>query len=220
MKSKLFFQVIAIVSLIFLFRSPVYADDLSAKEAETYIHETGYKLIEALGNKDLEQKYEALDKLFYEDVDIDYLAKFVMGKYWRQMSEAQKTQYLSLFPRYVISVYKSYPLDFGTEGLSFEVGKARATGQFMDVPCLILLPENMRSDVLQNIGVEFKLIKRENRILIVDLKIGESSLLVSYRNRFYVMIAEAGEDMAWFLEDFAMLTESSEKAAAEHLAHY
>ncbi len=46
---------------------------------------------------------------------------------------------------------------------------------------------------------------------IIDLKIGESSLILSYRGRFYEMIAQDDEDLGWFMEDLQMITESTEK---------
>ena len=50
--------------------------------------------------------------------------------------------------------------------------------------------------------------------MLTDIKIGESSLILSYRNKFYQMIKSADEDMEWFLEDFELTTVSAEKAYA------
>ena len=49
------------------------------------------------------------------------------------------------------------------------------------------------------------------KLRIIDLKIGESSLILSYRGRFYEMIAQDDEDLGWFMEDLQMITESTEK---------
>ena len=59
--------------------------------------------------------------------------------------------------------------------------------------------------------VEFRVHKKDGRIMLTDIKVAESSLILSYRNRFYQMIADADEEIDWFLEDFELLTDSSEQ---------
>ena len=66
-------------------------------------------------------------------------------------------------------------------------------------------------DPLQNLLLEFKLRKTADGIKILDLKLAESSLILSYRSRFYAMIAEDDGDMTWFLEDFRTSVESIER---------
>lgn len=51
--------------------------------------------------------------------------------------------------------------------------------------------------------------------MITDIKVAESSLILSYRGRFYQMIADADEEMEWFLEDFELLADSGKKFYSE-----
>ena len=47
--------------------------------------------------------------------------------------------------------------------------------------------------------------------MVRDLKIGESSLLIAYRERFYKMIHQDNDDeIDWFLEDLESITEDKE----------
>lgn len=217
MKLKCFLTFLTIICTACFLSFVAFAAPVSANKAKDFINQTGYRLIEALGNPNLEEKYAVLDDMFQKNVDIPYLARFVMGKYWKQMTEEQKQTYIALFPRYVIGVYKSYPLNFGTEGLNFEILSTIPSGNYTDVFCRIDLPESLKTEKVPNIDVSFKLEEVQHQPKIIDLKIGESSLLVSYRKRFYEMIMEADEDMSWFLEDFAALTESAERNAEDKL---
>ena len=217
MKKNCFLAFLTTICTACFLNFATFAAPVSATKAKDFINQTGYRLIEALGNPNLQEKYAVLDEMFQKNVDMPYLARFVMGKYFKQMTDEQKQTYLALFPRYVIGVYKSYPLDFGTEGLNFEILSSIPSGNYTDVFCRIDLPESLKTEKVPNIDVSFKLEEVENQPKIIDLKIGESSLLVSYRNRFYQMIMEADEDMSWFLEDFAALTDSAEKNAEEKL---
>lgn len=217
MKSKIFLQLITAVFMFWCFSGHAKAAPVPEQEAVYWANATGYKLLEALGNPDLEQKYATLDAMFENDVDTGYLARFVIGKYWKTMDAAQKEQYLGLFKRYVLSLYKNYPLNFKTDGIDFTITAARINGNYTDIFCHVKLPEEMSSENLNSIGLEFKVTKNQGKIKIVDLKIGESSLLLTYRNRFYTMIKDVDEDMGWFLEDLETLTISNEKNAAESL---
>ena len=67
--------------------------------------------------------------------------------------------------------------------------------------------------------LEFKVAKTDGKIKIYDLKIGESSLILTYRNRFYTMMTEADEEVSWFLEDLETLTVSNEQNAQQKLLY-
>lgn len=211
MKSNKFLQLITFVFAFLALASFSKAAPVEESEAMAWANQTGFKLIEALGNPDVSEKYQTLDEMFEQDVDTVYLAQFVLGKYWKNLDENQKKVYVPLFQRYVLSLYKSYPLDFKTDGIDFTILSARRTGNYTDVFCKINLPKELANENLQTISLEFKLSQADGKIKIVDLKIGESSLLLTYRNRFYAMIKDVDEDMGWFLEDFETLTLSNEK---------
>ena len=219
MKSKIFLQLITALFVFWGFFNPAAAAPVRENEAVRWANATGYALIEALGNPDLEQKYAVLDKMFQDDVDTVHVARFVIGRYWRAMAPEQQRAYLKLFQRYVLSLYKNYPLDFETEGIDFVITAARVNGDYTDIFCNVKLPENMASENLNSVTLEFKVTKTAGKIKIVDLKIGESSLLLTYRTRFYAMIKDVDEDMDWFLEDLETLTVSNEKNAEEKLLY-
>ena len=61
------------------------------------------------------------------------------------------------------------------------------------------------------VSVSFRLHKVDDRIKIVDVKVAESSLLLSYRGKFYEMIAQNDEEIDWFLEDLNDKTVSMER---------
>ena len=45
----------------------------------------------------------------------------------------------------------------------------------------------------------------------IDIKVGENSLILTYRQRFQEMIKEADEDINWFMEDFELVANSVQK---------
>ena len=142
------------------------------------------------------------------NVDLDYIAKFVVGKYWRDMSDEQRQKYQGLFKRYVIGTYKGFPLQFDDDQINFSILGSRIEGKNTFVTANIAY---RKEDVTNDYLVEFRMHKPQDRILLTDIKIAESSLIMSYRSKFYQMIKDADEDIEWFLEDFELTVNSIEK---------
>lgn len=220
MNSKSLLKIFIGIFCFLLSVSLAYADSVNKNDAVSWINATGHKLIDALSSSDILSKYETLDKMFKEDVDTQYMARFVIGKYWKAMDNFQQKQYVDLFSRYALSVYKNYPINFDTKGLDFEILSVKQNQKFTDVTCSIQLPEQFESENLKSINVKFKLTQNNQKIKIVDLIFEQSSLLSTYRTRFYTMIADLDEEMSWFLEDFTDLVVSAEKTAQEKADNY
>ncbi len=215
MNSKSFIKNIFIILCITMFASSVYASAVPEKEATQWVNAKGQKLISTLSSSDIEEKYKILDSMFHEDIDTEYMARFVIGKYWKLMDEDQKTQYIDLFKRYAISLYKNYPLNIDTEGLDFSVLSVKQNQKLTDVACSVTLPKKYATEKIQDVSVKFKLTQENKKIKIVDLILGQSSLLQTYRSRFYKMIEDLDNEISWFLEDFTDMVISSEKTAQE-----
>lgn len=212
---------VKIVSLFLLVLFPGFCYSAPVKDdaAIAWVNDTGHRLIDALSTDDIDNKYAVLDNMFNNDIDLNYISRFVIGKYWREMNKEQQTEYVGLFSRYALSLYKSFPLEFDTKGLGFEVLSVKQYQKFTDVTCLIRLPEEMITEKIDSINVKFKLTQNNDKIMIVDLILGESSLLTTYRTRFYDMIKSLDYEMSWFLEDFTDMVISAEKTAQEKLGY-
>lgn len=213
MKSNCFLQLI-IVCFFSLCATCVQAESISEVEAKIWVEKNGNTLLETFSEKDIYTKYKKLDNLFINHVDLDYIAKFVMGRHWRTMSEEQQQRYVPLFKRYSLSVYKGFPLSFENK-IDFEVTKVSNDGNSTSVMTLINL--EAQGDKKANVTAEFRLNKKDNQIKIIDIKLGESSLILSYRNRFNEMIMQSDSDIEWFLEDLEMITASTEQNVNQKL---
>ena len=220
MNSKSLIKIITEIFCYLILINVSIAAPVQENIAKDWVSDTGRKLIDTLSNSNIEEKYMGLENIFNEDIDTNYMARFVIGKYWRLMNDEQQERYLSLFDRYAISLYKNYPLNFDTTGLDFEVISVNQNQKFTDVTCSITLPEQFATETMKNINVKFKLSQENNKTKIVDLILGQSSLLQTYRNRFYNNIKELDEEMEWFLEDFQDMVLSSEKTAQEKFDSY
>ena len=120
MKSNSFLRLI-IFSLCLFSALPARAEAITETEAKVWTQDKGQRLLNAFAETDLKKRYAELDTMFLNFVDLDYISKFVLGKYWRRLNEKEKTDYQQLFKRYALSVYKSFPLEFDTSQIEYTI---------------------------------------------------------------------------------------------------
>ena len=215
MKRNHFLQLIT-VCFFWLMFSVAHAAPIDKVVAENWVRDKGNLLLNTFNEKDLAAKYQKLDSLFIKYVDLNYVGKFVLGKYWKLLNEKQQKEYLTLFHRYALSLYKGFPLSFDNR-LSFKVGKVDSRENYTDVWTSINLAPAQKDGVDTTISVAFRLHKENDEIKIIDITLGESSLILSYRSRFYQMMEDADSDPSWFLEDLQTVTKSNEKNNQQQL---
>lgn len=215
MKSKNFLQLIIFCFSIFG-ALPTAAATISNTEAKAWAQDKGNLLLDTFQEQNIAQKYQKLDELFLNHVDLEYIAKFVIGKHWKEMSAEQRGRYNDLFTRYALSVYKSFPLTFENK-IDFNIISAEVRPDYTDVIASIDLGAPIENQTQQKLSVVFRLVKKGSNIKLIDIKLAESSLILSYRNRFYEMIAKNDGDIEWFLEDLEAITQSTEQTNQQKL---
>ena len=218
MKSKIFLQLI-IYCFSVLWSFSVAAMSPQEQKIKDWAQSRGNELLAALKENDLQKKYKMLDDLYGQYVDSDYIAQFVMGKYWRKMSSEEQNKFQMLFHRYALALYKTYPLDFGNS-ISFNITNVRDENGRISVNAQIHQQNMSQEDAFQDIMVEFNIKRDGNNLRLTDIKIAESSLSIAYRNKFYQMMIEDDEEISWFLEDFEVLVRSIEVRNGKKLELY
>ena len=209
MKRNHFLQLIIVCLWLFCSFS-VFAAPIDSQKAKDWVNDKGRVLLDTFNEPDLQKKYRQLDELFFKHVDLDYIGKFVVGKYWRQMSAEQQARYQKIFKRYAISVYKGFPLSF-EQRISFAVTGAKSGDAYVDVTAAVDVGGKNEQEKPQVFLVTFRLAEKNSELRIIDLKLAESSLILSYRTRFYELFAADDGDVEWFLEDLENMTSSAEK---------
>ncbi|MBR5599346.1 MAG: ABC transporter substrate-binding protein [Alphaproteobacteria bacterium] len=188
---------------LFFFYSNAFATNIAVPGNEAHIWATqkGHELIQTLGMSNIIEKHSILDRMLLEDVNLDYVSKFVIGKYGKKMNKEQKRRYSILFRRYILSLYKRFNLKFNSSDIGFEISEIKENPKFTTVNCLIDASKLVNNIEVEKIPVEFKLIRGEKgKIQAVDIEISNISMVIEYRKKFYQMIMEEGEQIDWFLE--------------------
>ncbi|MBE6448700.1 MAG: ABC transporter substrate-binding protein [Alphaproteobacteria bacterium] len=207
MKSNLFLRVISVLISVFVWQE-AYSAEISPIKAQEWAEEKGRLLIDTFQESNISLRYQKLDYLFNQYIDVPYIARFVVGKYWRQMSSEQQREYLQVFHRYALALYKTFPLDF-VDNIKYRISGATPEGDFMIVNAVVsvnLSPNEPATDFL----LSFRLHQVAEDIKLVDIKLAESSLLLSFRSKFYEMISALEGEMEWFIEDLTLMTQNAE----------
>ncbi|MCM1323479.1 MAG: ABC transporter substrate-binding protein [Acetobacter sp.] len=205
---------IALIGL-FMFMQSVLADTVAVNstDARMWANSKGQELLQVLSEADPIIKYSKLDKMMTEYVNLDYVSKFVIGKYARIMTNEQKERYQHLFQRYILSVYKQFNLNINASDIKFSIDTVTEHPRFTTVQCTIDASNILKNIQIEKIPVKFKLIRGTgNAIQAVDVEISEVSMVIEYRKRFYQMIKEEEEDINWFLDRFDDKVRANEKA--------
>jgi len=121
-----------------------------AQSAETaaiaFVKTTGGRLVAVVnGPGSAQQKRQTLTQIIDQVVDVNGVARFCLGRFWRLASPAQQQRYLALFHQ-VLEVNISSKLG-EYEGVRFTVGRAVPQGDDIEVDTTVYRPNNPPTDV-------------------------------------------------------------------------
>lgn len=163
------------------------ANTRAARDAGTFVAQLAQDAINKLGTPDLgeEQRIERVRALFAEGFDIPLIARFVLGRYWRMATDAERTEYLNLFRELVVQTYARRFHEFVSARL--RVLSVSRPNEDNDVVVAVELqvqgkpPVRMDTRVRQGAGYK-----------IVDISIEGISMALTQRDEFASVIQRGG----------------------------
>lgn len=172
-----------------LFCMPVHA--AAADEAGRYMEQVGNQALAVIADKNLskDQKQRKLEGVFSTNIDIPWVARFVMGRFWRQASEAQQTRYLTKYREFVTRHY--------TERFArYTGGYFTVTGVREDGKDEFLVNMQMRSDNSgdEPVLVDYRLRRNGKGFKIFDVIVEGVSMITTQRSEFASVISQHGID--------------------------
>ena len=134
-------------------------------------------------------KIEARETQFREllsaGFDMPFIARFVLGKYWRKTTPQQRADYQALFTEFILQSYSRRMGGFSGE--TFTVSGARAAGK-KDVL--------VRTQIDRAGGLAIKAVWRvrpkDGRYRIIDIMVEGVSMAVTQRSEFNAVVRQHG----------------------------
>ncbi len=172
--------------------SPASAD--TVENASKYVESLGNSAISTLSNKSLskEVKQSKIEKLFRENVDIAWIGKFVLGRFWRQASDEQKKSYMKEYETFLVHNYATRFTDY-TSG-SFKITDAKSDG---DDEFTVSMQIKADDGGNEPVMVDYKIRSdkgHKNNFVVYDIIVEGVSMITTQRSEFTSVISNKGMD--------------------------
>lgn len=122
------------------------------------------------------------------------MARFAIGRYWTQLDDEQRRQYMALFPVYMAGYYwKTFNIYYGS-GYAVLSERTDANGQTIVHSQIELTGERPA------INVDWYIMRENGAFKIVDVDLEGLSQNLSYRDYFTALIEHNGGDVSVVLD--------------------
>src|SRR4029453_18768266 len=162
----------------------------SVEDARALIEKLSAKVLAILSDQAItdRQKFDALVELLNGPIDLDLVARLILGRHWRTADEAKRQEYLALFREYALANLAAKLHLY--RGQSFEVTGARVVSD-QDA----LVTSRILSDGEPPLQVDWRLRERDGGAPVtIDLIVEGVSLIVTLRSEFGSVIERQGFD--------------------------
>jgi phospholipid transport system substrate-binding protein len=167
---------------------PALANTRVARDAGQFVSSIAQEAIDELASTalDEDERLRRFRRLFAEGFDIPLIARFVLGRYWRQASDAERAEYLKLFDELVVQTYARRFNEFNAARLRvLSVSRPNEDNDvIVAVEGALQGKPPVRMDVrVRQSAAQFK---------IIDLSIEGISMAVTQRDEFSSVIQRGG----------------------------
>ncbi len=152
-----------------------------------------------------ETKISELRQLLRNGFDVDYIGKYVLGRYWRRASDEERQAYLDVFEEYVVQTYAKRFATF--DGGNLLVGRS---DQFQDGVHRVQSTFQGRDG--QKVRLDWFVHETGQGFKAVDVVVEGVSLRKAQRDEFMAVIRNGGGTVAGLIDDLRKLVEKLKTA--------
>lgn len=183
-----FLEFLLILSIIlFPVYSNVAADD--TKAAEEFISNVSHRALKIIQSKVSEdKKIKQLEGVFIEVVDINWMAKFAIAKFWKTMSDTEKDRYLASYKRYLVKTYVPRFKEYNNEIIKITGSKDMGNSQYQVITQIITTKGNDKT----TLNISYRCKEDSKKFKIRDITGEDFSLLSTQRSEFSAIIEKGG----------------------------
>jgi phospholipid transport system substrate-binding protein len=163
---------------------------VSADAARDMIQSVGVQVLAILRDQGLDnqQKFERLVALLDGPIDLEIIARLILGRHWRSATEAQRTEYLQLFRAFALDNLASRLHVY--DGQDFEIVGAQAVSERDAV-----VATRVTGGGRPPLKVDWRVRELdEGGLVAIDVIVEGVSLIVTQRSEFSAVIERQGMD--------------------------
>ncbi len=202
-------EIIALLAvLLFSFSAASVAASAEDSEAGEFVRILGESAVDVLRDKEnttFAEREFAFRNILVEGFHIKTISRFVLGRYWRSATEAQRQAYDDVFVDFIVRVYASRFDSY--DGEEFEILQAVDSDIDGDT---IVRTHIIRPSGGAPIAVDYRVRVIDGGYRVVDVNVEGISMLHTHRVEFASVINRKGMD--GFLEELRKQVEERDKS--------
>ena len=162
----------------------------TTKDAEQYVNTLGNTALGIISGKaGKNEKQAQLEKLFSESVDIPWVGRFVMGRFWREATDEQKKKYLSEYQNFVVKHYASRFTEYSSGSFKITGSKDDGDGEFV-----INMQMTSGEAGAEPVAVDYRVRSEKGKFKVFDIIVEGVSMITTQRSEFASVLSNNGID--------------------------
>ncbi len=170
---------------------------INGQNAENFIKKITQNGIEELINSNVSEaeKKARFTKLFNEDLDLDFIGKFVLGRYWKTSTPQQRTDFIDVYRKLNIQTWSERFNEFKGKHFEFLGTEKSKSADQVFVNTQVPMEEGAPA------SVKWRVKETNGRLRIVDIIIENVSLAQTARSEYTAYIKQSPNGVDGLIKD-------------------
>jgi phospholipid transport system substrate-binding protein len=171
--------------------------DEQAAGAKVFIENLADRAVKSLAAPDIDtaERRKRFRVVMLENFAFDRIAKWVLGRYWRRASDAEKAEYLKLYEDMLVLVYADRFAKYSGEVL--QVGRSEVRGK----NDILVYSKIVRPEGLKPVDVAWRISQQESEYKIIDVMVEGLSMGLTQQKEFASVIRQNGGSVQGLIDE-------------------
>ena len=186
----------SVLTALLLTVNAAYAE-INAQKAEDFVKNITKQGIEEIINSDVTQaeKDQRFAKLFNEYLDLDFIGRFVLGRYWKTATPKQRSEFITVYRELNIKTWSKRFDEFKGKIFIFN-GTTPSSSQYQ-----IFVNSTVPMDQGAPAKVVWRVKETNGQFKVVDIIIENVSLAITARNEYTTYIRKSPDGINGLIND-------------------
>ncbi|MDY4885374.1 MAG: ABC transporter substrate-binding protein [Alphaproteobacteria bacterium] len=186
----------SVLTALLLTVNAAYAE-INAQKAEDFVKNITKQGIEEIINSDVTQaeKDQRFAKLFNEYLDLDFIGRFVLGRYWKTATPKQRSEFITVYRELNIKTWSKRFDEFKGKIFIFN-GTTPSSSQNQ-----IFVNSTVPMDQGAPAKVVWRVKETNGQFKVVDIIIENVSLAITARNEYTTYIRKSPDGIDGLIND-------------------
>jgi phospholipid transport system substrate-binding protein len=175
------------VMLLLTFKASALSDN--AQNVRAFVDNLGKKVIAVIDSPSMNdsEKKKILQDMFSQNVDIKWMAKFVLGRGWNNATNEQRRRYMQAYQKYLVNNYTKRFSDYSGSQYKITDIRRQSNNQY-----IVVMNIKTNTQKKQEIQAGYWVRAQGGNFKISDIIIEGVSLIVTQREDFSSVLKRDG----------------------------